>query len=69
MTGPEEFYLGDGLYVSFDGEYIKLRAPRLTGDHEVFLDAHTYAALVDYVARVHQRSRQGQAGKPKTVVT
>ena len=27
----EETYLGDGLYVSFDGWYIRLRAPRENG--------------------------------------
>ena len=33
-----ETYLGDGLYASFDGWQIKLRAPREGGDHEVFLE-------------------------------
>jgi hypothetical protein len=32
-----EEYLGDGLYVSFDGQQIKLRAPRDDGDHVVYL--------------------------------
>jgi hypothetical protein len=33
-----ETYLGDGLYASFDGYQIRLRAPRENGDHEVFLE-------------------------------
>ena len=33
-----ETYLGDGLYASFDGWQVKLRAPREGGDHEVFLE-------------------------------
>jgi hypothetical protein len=38
MSEREE-YLGDGLYASFDGYQIRLRAPRGFGvDHEVFLD-------------------------------
>ena len=35
----DEVYLGDGLYASFDGYQIKLRAPRNNGDHEVYLEA------------------------------
>jgi len=46
MTG--ETYLGDGLYASFDGEQIWLRAPRAGGDHCVALDAHTWAALEEF---------------------
>lgn len=32
-----ETYLGDGLYASFDGFQIALRAPRPEGDHIVYL--------------------------------
>ena len=38
MSSTHETYLGDGLYASFDGWQIKLRAPRDGGDHEVFLE-------------------------------
>ena len=35
----KEVYLGDGLYASFDGWMIKLRARRCDGiDHEVYLE-------------------------------
>ena len=37
-TQADEVYLGDGLYASYDGWHIKLRAPRKDGDHEVFLE-------------------------------
>lgn len=47
-----ETYLGDGLYVSFDGYQLWLRAPRDDGDHMVALDAATYEALTEYVARL-----------------
>lgn len=33
MTEHEETYIGDGLYASFDGYMITLRAPREHGDH------------------------------------
>lgn len=51
MDDADEFYLGDGLYVSLSQYDIKLRAPRLTGDHEVFLDAPMLQALVDWARK------------------
>lgn len=47
---PEETYLGDGLYASFDGWQIVLRAPRAEGDHWVGLEPEVYAALTRFVA-------------------
>lgn len=47
----QEEYLGDGLYASFDGWHIKLRAPREGGDHFVGLERDVYHALVRWVAR------------------
>ena len=35
MSSPDETYLGDGLYASFDGWQFRLRAPREFGDHIV----------------------------------
>jgi hypothetical protein len=43
-----EQYLGDGLYASFDGFMITLRAPREGGDHWVGLEPQIYAALVRF---------------------
>jgi hypothetical protein len=48
MSEREE-YLGDGLYASFDGYQIRLRAPREGRDHEVFLDASTLAAFREFL--------------------
>lgn len=41
-----ETYLGDGLYASFDGYQIVLRAPRAQGDHYVALEPKVWEALV-----------------------
>lgn len=46
----DEHYLGDGLYVKFDGYQLVLRAPRLTDDHFVALDPFIWRALRDWVA-------------------
>lgn len=46
----KETYLGDGLYPSFDGYQIILRAPREGGDHHVGLEPAVYQALLDFVA-------------------
>lgn len=40
-----ETYLGDGLYASFDGWGVRLRAPREGGDHYVVLDPEVWSAL------------------------
>lgn len=45
----DEQYLGDGLYASFDGYQIRLRAPREDGDHVVFLDSETCTAFLEWV--------------------
>jgi hypothetical protein len=44
-----ETYLGDGLYVSFDGWQIMLRAPRENGDHWIALEPEVYEALLKFV--------------------
>ena len=49
MSG--ETYLGDGLYASFDGYQIKLRAPRANGDHVVYLELGVYIALQKFVSK------------------
>jgi len=51
---PERFaetYLGDGLFVSFDGFAIKLRAPREDGDHWVALEPEVYHSMLRWVAQ------------------
>ena len=43
-------YLGDGLYASYDGEYIWLSCERDGGEHRVALDASTLAEFERYIA-------------------
>ena len=49
-----EIYLGDGLYASYDGYQICLRAPRGGHDHYVYLDALTLAAFEVFVKKVRE---------------
>lgn len=48
----QESYIGDGVYTSFDGEYIVLRTPRENSDHVIYLDAGVYRALVEYAESI-----------------
>jgi len=50
-----ETYLGDGLYASFDGYMIILRAPRAEGDHWIALEPKVYANLVTFVKELEER--------------
>lgn len=50
-----ETYLGDGLYASFDGFHVTLRAPRDNGDHYVFLEPATMHTLVGFMCGLHQQ--------------
>jgi hypothetical protein len=54
-TEPDETYLGDGLYASFDGYQFCLRAPREDGDHVVFLEPSVVNAFTEYVERTARR--------------
>lgn len=54
----KETYLGDGLYASFDGFMITLRAPRAEGDHWVGLEPDVYAALTEFVRRLKEAKEQ-----------
>jgi len=47
-----ERYIGDGLYASFDGEMIKLRAPRESGDDVVYLESSVYREFVAYARQI-----------------
>lgn len=53
----EETYLGDGLYASFDGFMITLRAPRQGGDHHVSLEPDVLASFIRYLHRNVYRSK------------
>lgn len=56
MNENPEIYLGDGVYASFDGGQIWLRAPREEGDHVVALEFPVLRNLVDF-ARTCIRAR------------
>jgi hypothetical protein len=48
----KEIHLGDGLYASFDGFAITLRAPRDDGDHFVVLEPSMFETLRNMPSRV-----------------
>lgn len=50
----KETYLGDGLYASFDGYQIKLRAPTGLNDQEIYLEPKVYNNLVKFVDDLHE---------------
>jgi hypothetical protein len=52
MVMSDELYLGDGLYASFDGFAITLRAPRENGDHVVVLEPDMFKTLKEYAGQV-----------------
>ena len=63
----EETYLGDGLYASFDGWQIKLRAPRESYDHVVYLEPEVYRELVRYAGKcygAHDEQDHGRSNLP-----
>jgi hypothetical protein len=54
MTTGKESYLGDGLYVCICPQGIRLRAPRLGGDHVVYLDDETLDAFMVWLAQIRK---------------
>lgn len=53
MSETKESYLGDGLYASYDGYMLKLRAPRIDGDHEVYLEPGVMQEFMAFVERAY----------------
>jgi hypothetical protein len=49
MNACPETYLGDGLYASFDGWQVILRAPREHMDHVVALEPEVIVAFRRYL--------------------
>ncbi|MGE5163048.1 MAG: hypothetical protein ACM3IH_03355 [Sphingobacteriales bacterium] len=52
-TTKDESYLGDGLYATFDGWQIILRAPRPDGDHWVAIEPEIYTNLLRFAERIN----------------
>ena len=53
-----EKYIGDGLFASFDGFQIKLRAPRLYGENVIYLEPDVYNALTQFARNVWSKTEE-----------
>jgi hypothetical protein len=53
-----EVYLGDGLYASFDGYQVRLRAPDTAGDRVVFLEPEVLDKFEMYLAELRAKIEQ-----------
>jgi hypothetical protein len=51
----QETYLGDGLYASYDGWMITLKAPREDGDHWVGLEPEILEAFLRFVESMRKK--------------
>lgn len=50
----KETYIGDGVYVSFDGYSFNLRTPRENGDHHISLEPDMIQSILDYKDKVYK---------------
>jgi len=50
-----KFYIGDGVYASFDGEHLWLRTQRVTGWDEIALGPNELDALDGYIRRLRMQ--------------
>jgi len=57
MAVERETYLGDGLYGTFDGFAVWLRAPREGGDHTVCLEPEVLEQFLALMARHYDVSK------------
>jgi hypothetical protein len=57
MKLENETYLDDGLYASFDGFMITLRAPRDDGDHWVGIEPLVFSELLDFAKKVNMLNK------------
>lgn len=53
-----EEYIGDGVYASFDGWYVWLRAPRENGDHMIALEPDVFKELAIYFAKAWKKGEK-----------
>ncbi len=56
MSERPDFYVGDGVYASFNGYAIRLYTERASGTHEVFLDTVTLAHFEASVAMLRSQA-------------
>lgn len=52
MNQDQETYLGDGLYARLEAGMIRLRAPRVEGNHLVYLEPEVYLMLRAFAKRI-----------------
>ena len=55
MTGEMQRYIGDGVYASFDGYQIWVRAERDGMIHSIALEVGVLNMLIDYANTVYVR--------------
>lgn len=60
-----EHYLGDGLYVSFDGMQVILRAPRADGDHHVALEPEVWSGLLRWHRELLEKMHEDLRAAPR----
>jgi hypothetical protein len=56
----DETYLGDGLFASWDGYMIRLRAPRIGGDHWVGLEPEILAEFLKFAHKMGAIRKSGE---------
>ncbi len=49
MADGNRDYIGDGVYVSFDGWQLELTTSGISGENRIYLDPGVYRNLVEYV--------------------
>jgi len=48
----EQHYIGDGVYVSFDGYQIKCETMRESGRQELYFEPDTFQSLLDFAKQI-----------------
>lgn len=60
MTTRLDEYLGDGVYASFDGEYIWLETERGKGAERIALDPYVFRELLRYAKQFDHFPRSSE---------
>lgn len=58
MRPEQEEFIGDGVFASFDGFMLTLRAPREHGDHYVVIEPFVLRNLLEFAAAVGMLERE-----------
>jgi hypothetical protein len=57
MTEERESYIGDGVYVSFDGWYVWLYTDRENGRHKIALEPAVFDKLLQFTKEVWKEEK------------